>query len=95
MGRGPAHRVGAEQRVVADRRPVDHDRLHADIERAGIPRSGDACLHEREEFIEDAVLQVDRQREEAVQPALDRRQLLLQHTILVAELEAGAILELA
>ena len=95
VGRGPAHRVGAEQRVVADRRPVDHDRLHADIERAGIPRSGDARLHERQELVEDAVLQVDRQREEAVQPALYRRQFLLQHAILVAELEAGAILELA
>ena len=64
-----------------------------DIEAAGFARGRDAGFDQRQEFVEDIVLQRDRQGEDAIQPALDGRHLVLEDAILVAELQAGAMLE--
>ena len=55
---------------------LDRDRLDPEIERARNPCGIDPRFDQAKEFIENAVLQRDRQREDAVEPALDGRQLV-------------------
>ncbi len=71
MGRRPRERVGAKQSIRQDLEALDRDGLDPEIERAGLPCSIDPCFDQRQELIEDRVLQRDRQREDAVEPALD------------------------
>src|SRR3546814_15315770 len=58
-----------------------------------VASSRDPRLDEREELVEDAVLESDRKRQEAVEPSLDGRHLVLEDAILVDQLETGAMLE--
>ena len=87
-------RVGAQHGVVDEGRRIDQDGLDPDIEPSGLARSRYARLDECEELVEDLVLQRDRQRQDAVQPPLDRREVIFHDAVLVAELETGALLEL-
>src|SRR3546814_4529788 len=58
-----------------------------------LARRIDARLDQPHIFIEDRVLGGDPEREDAVEPALDRRQLFEERAILVSELETGHGLE--
>jgi hypothetical protein len=74
---------------------VDRHRLDAQIERSGFPRRCDARLDEPQELVEDRVLELDAKREQPVQPALDRRQVLAQAATFAFELQPGQLLEAA
>src|SRR3546814_12321226 len=63
------------------------------VKRAGLARRIDARLDQPHIFIEDRILGGDPEREDAVEPALDRRQLFEERAILVSELETGHGLE--
>src|SRR3546814_3555241 len=69
------------------------DRFDPDIKAPSVASSRDPRLDEREELVEDAVLESDRKRQKAVEPSLDGRHLVLEDAILVDQLETGAMLE--
>jgi len=70
------------------------DRLDPQIKGSGGPRRFDAILDQSQEFFEDAVLRGDAQGEDAIEPAVDRRQALLQFPALVAQFQSGDLLEI-
>jgi hypothetical protein len=51
---------------------LDRNGLDPEIECACLPGCIDPRFDQAQEFVKDAVLQRDRQREDAVEPALDR-----------------------
>ena len=71
---------------------VSDQRFDARIERAGFLGRLDTRFDQAKEFVEDGVLHGDRQRQNAVEPALDRRQTLDQRTF-VFKLEACPVAE--
>ena len=73
-GRG----IGSQQRIGDDFEAFDRDRLNAKIEGSSLPCGIDPCLNQGDELVEDRVLQRDRQRQDAIEPALDRRQIVYQ-----------------
>ncbi|KAK0359221.1 hypothetical protein LTR94_032177, partial [Friedmanniomyces endolithicus] len=70
------------------------DRFDADIEAPRFARGRHARFNQGKELVEDAVLERDRQREDAIEPALDRWHLVLEDTVLVGQFKAGAMLEI-
>ena len=89
-----ADRVGAQDRIVEHGRGLDRHRLDADIECPRLARGRDPCLDQRQEFVKDAVLEPDRQRQQPVEPALDGWEILLQHAVGIEQFQAGAMLEI-
>ena len=86
--------IGAQQSVRQHLKALDRDGLKAKIQRPGLPRSIDPRFDEAEEFVEDGILQRDRQREDAVEPALDRRKIIDHPAFGTFDAQAGQILEL-
>src|SRR3546814_12831443 len=82
-------RIGAQHDVGDECCPIDQDRFDPDIKAPSVASSRDPRLDEREELVEDAVLESDRKRQEAVEPSLDGRHLVLEDAILVDQLEIG------
>ena len=76
MGCRARERVSAQQRVGQDVEVLDRDGLDPEVERARLPGSIDPRFNETEELVKDAILQGDRQREEPIEPALDRRKIV-------------------
>src|SRR3546814_11137108 len=68
--------------------------LNAEIERSGLARRLDTRFDEAEIFVEDGVLERDAQREDAVEPALDRRQVFGKPAGLALQIESGQQLEI-
>jgi hypothetical protein len=68
-------------------------RLDAGIEGAPPCAPHRSAPQPAQEFIEDGVLERDRQRQDAVKPALDRREIVGEASFLL-ELEAGALAEI-
>src|SRR3546814_7754433 len=68
--------------------------LNAEIERSGLARRLDTRFDEAEIFVEDGVLERDAQREDAVEPALDRRKVFGKPAGLALQIESGQPLEL-
>ena len=87
-------RVGAQSRVFQDLEGLDRDRLDPQIERARLARGIDPRFDQPHVFVEDRVLQPDRQREDAVEPALDAWQVLDHRTVFGRDLQARQLLEL-
>lgn len=69
---------------------LDQDRLDADIESAAFARRVDARLDQRDIFLEDSVLRGDPERQEPIEPALERLA-----AVIVDQFEAGHLDELA
>src|SRR3546814_2324538 len=82
-------RSGIDGAPLGDREALGDQRLDADI--VGARRDGalDLGLEPRLERLEERVLQFDAQRQHAVEEAGDRRQVLLEATVLVGQLEPG------
>jgi len=76
MGGRARCRIGAQQRVRQDREVLDCDRLEAEIDCAGLPGGIDARFDQTHELVEDGVLQGDRKCKDAIEPTLDRRQVI-------------------
>src|SRR3546814_13300466 len=88
-GLGAGHRIGAQRLLRPGNDLFGSDGLDPDVKRAGLARRIDARLDQPHIFIEDRVLGGDPEREDAVEPALDRRQLFEERDLLVSELEIG------
>ena len=65
----------------------------ADALRGLLARGRDPLLDQAQELVENRVLDADRQRQDAVEPALDRREVLDQYPALALQLETRARLE--
>ncbi len=85
------HGVGAQEFICKDREVIDPHGFQALVERSGFTRSFDPRFHQPEIFVEYGVLERDRQRENAVEPALDRGEIVGQPAIWVFKPEAGAL----
>ena len=83
----------AKDPLLDDGQLVGHQRLNPSIECAGLARRIDPRLDQSEEFIEDGILQGDGQREDTVEPALDRREIVGEAALLL-KLQAGALAEI-
>jgi hypothetical protein len=83
----------AQDPLLDDGQLVGHQRLDAGVESARLAGCIDPCLDQPKEFIEDRVLERDRQRQNAVEPALDRREVVGEAAFLL-KLEAGALAEI-
>ena len=92
-GFGPGHRIGAQRLLGSGDDLFGADGLDPDVKCAGLARRIDARLDQAHIFIEDRVLGRDPECEDAVEPALDRRQFLQKCAVLVGELETGHALE--
>src|SRR3546814_20974288 len=68
--------------------------LNAEIERSGLARRLDTRFDAAEIFVEDGVLERDAQREDAVEPALDRRKVFGKPAGLALQIESGQPLAL-
>src|SRR3546814_9972274 len=79
--------------AVADAQRFRRDRLDAEIVNARGDGALDLRAQQLLEHAEQDVLQVDRERQQAVEEGGDRRQLLAQAAIAVRQLEAGGVLE--
>ena len=92
-------RLRAGLRMDVERPPVGHDqalgrqRLDADVVGAGGDRALDLGAQQILEHAEQRVLQVDGQRQQAIEEGGDRRQLLAQAAVLVGQAQAGGVLE--
>jgi len=93
-GFGAAHRVGAQDGVGKLDHPLGADGLDPDVKRPGLARRIDAGLDQPHIFLEDRILRRDPQGKDAVQPALDRWQLVEQCAMLIDEFQTGDDLEL-
>ena len=93
MRRRPGTRIGADDPVVENFEAVDRHRLDAKVEGPGLARGRDPGFDQAEELVEDRVLQRDAKRQQPVEPALDRRQVLAKPAVLALELQAGQLLE--
>ncbi len=80
-GLGTGHGVRAQEFVGEDREVIDPHGFQSLVERSRLPRSFNPRFDEAEIFIEYGVLERDRQRENAVEPALDRREIVGQPAI--------------
>ena len=78
VGLGARIGVGPEQVALDLDDPLGDDRLDSDIEAAGGAERIDARFDQAEIFVEHGILQRDRERQQPVEPALDRRHILLQ-----------------
>ena len=85
-GFGARNRICAENFIRQHRKAVGADRLQTQIERASLACGLDARFHKSEIFLEDGVLQCDRERKYAIEPALDRGKVIAQAAIGVLEL---------
>ena len=56
----PGRGIGSQQRIGDDFEAFDRDRLNAKIEGARLPCGIDPCLNQRDELVEDPVLQRNR-----------------------------------
>src|SRR3546814_617085 len=65
--------IAANDGAIEDGDAIGIEALNAEIERSGLARRLDTRFDEAEIFVEDGVLERDAQREDAVEPALDRR----------------------
>ena len=88
-GLGSGHGIGAQEFICQDRETIDADGLKTLVERSGFARGFDPRLYQSEIFVEDCVLQRDRQRKNAIEPALDRGEIVGQPAIGVFKPEAG------
>src|SRR3546814_10621476 len=68
--------ICAQQLVIQDREVLDRDGLEAEVECAGLMGGIDARFDQPHELVEDRILQGDWKRQEAIEPALDRRRIL-------------------
>ena len=64
--------VGAHDPVLENIEIVDRDRLDAEIERSGFPRRRDAGFDQSQKLLEDCVLKIDSQCEQAVGTTSDK-----------------------
>ena len=84
-GLSPGTRIAAQEQLFDRHDLLDDDGLDADIKGAALARRIDARLDERHIFLEDGVLGPDPQRQQAVEPALDWRQVVKQAATLVGQ----------
>src|SRR3546814_934650 len=94
FGFGAAYGIAPDHRPVEDRNTVGRDRFDTKIEGAGLACLFHPCFDQAEIFVEDRVLQVDAQRQDAVQPPLDRGQGLGEPPALPGQVQTGERLEL-
>src|SRR3546814_8502022 len=85
---GAGYRVFPEHALRDLNDTLGPDRFDAEVERSGFARCVDAGLYEPHIFLENRVLGRDPEREDAVEPALDRRQLVEQGAMLIDKLQA-------
>jgi hypothetical protein len=88
---GSAHRIGAQHRVLEDGGGFHGHGLDTHVERTCLAGGCHACFDQRQELVEDQVLQADGERQQTVEPALDGRQILLQDPVAVGELQTGPL----
>ena len=74
---------------------IDPHGFQSLVERSGLARSFDPRFDKSEILLEDRVLERDRQRKNAVEPALDRGEIVGQSTIWTFEPEARSLDEVA
>ena len=89
------HGVGAQEFIGEHREAIDPYGFQSLVEGSGLARSFDPCLVEAEILFEDRILERDRQREDAVEPALDRGEIVGRSPIWVFETEARSLDEVA
>lgn len=94
MRRRARQSICPKQSVRENIEVLDRDRLHPEIERARLPRGVDARFDQAEELIENAVLQGDRQREDPVEPAVNRRKVVDHRSVWAFDPEPSQFLEL-
>jgi len=92
LGRGTI-RVLAQHALLDGGEPVGNKGFDASIERPGFASGINARLNEPQEFIENGILECDGQRENSIEPALDRREVVGQRPVLF-EFEACALAEI-
>ena len=91
----PRDGVGADDAVLGDLEPVDEQRLDADVECTRVAGGRDPGFNQGQIFVEDRVLERDRQGQQPVQPPLDGRQVIAQAAIFAFQPQTRAILEIA
>ena len=94
-GLGTDHRVCAQEFIGEHREAIDPHGFQSLIKRSGFTRSFDPRFDETKVFVEYGVLERDRQRENAVEPALDRGEIIGQSAIGAFKSEAGPLDEIA
>ena len=92
-GLGAGRGIGADRPPLGDMKAFGDQGLDADVIGAGGDRRFDAGFEQLLESGEERVLQIDAQRQHAVEELRDRRQFLAQRAVLVDEIEPGAVLE--
>jgi len=84
--------VGVDRAALGNAEALGGQRLDADVVGEGRQRGFDARIEEALEGGEERVLQIDPQRQDAIEELRDRRQLLAQRAVFVEEIEAGRVL---
>ena len=85
---GAGLRMGVDRAPLGDREALGRQGLDAEVVGAGRDRPFDPRLQQTLEHAEQRVLQVDRQRQQAVEEGRDRRQILAQAAVIVGQPEA-------
>ena len=89
------NRVGTQELVAENFEAIDADRLKPQIEISSFTRRLDSRFDQPQIFIEDAILERNRQSKDAVEPALDSRKVVGQPAIGILEPKAGSLDEIA
>ena len=86
---GPADGIAPNDGAIENADPLGGDAFDADIKRARLACGFDPGFDQADIFIEDRVLKRDPQRKNAVQPALDRGQIVSQFAAFGFQLKSG------
>ena len=89
------NRVGTQELVAENFEAIDADRLKPQIEISSFTRRLDSRFDQPQIFIEDRILERNRQSKDAVEPALDSRKVVGQPAIGILEPKAGSLDEIA
>lgn len=90
-GLGSGHGIGAQEFICQDIETINPDGFQSLVERSGLARGFDPRFDETKVFIKYGVLERDRQRENAVEPTLNRREIVGQPAIGVFEPETRTL----
>jgi hypothetical protein len=88
-GLGAGARIGPQTLVGQYDDPLGSDRLDANVERTCLARGIGPGLDQAHIFLEDRVLHRDTQRQQPVQPTLDRWQPFEQNAFIIDQFKAG------
>src|SRR5438105_2684683 len=90
---GATVRMNVQRPAIRDGEALGRHRLDAEVIGAGCDGALDPGAQQILKHAEQGVLQIDGEREEAIEEGRDRRQVLAQATVAVDQLQSGRLLE--